>query len=101
MEEQEIALETLEEEAVVQRVQVEQERLVVQEAVLQTMAAVVVEEDTLLRLRRVQIEVDGHEETAIACIWVTDGIDHCRVGFLKRHMLKHAGHFNGVLMQVF
>jgi len=34
---------------------------------------VVVEEDTLLCLRRVQIEVDGHEETAIACIWVTDG----------------------------
>jgi hypothetical protein len=57
----------------------------------------VVEEDTLLRLRRVQIEVDGHEETAIACIWVTDGIDSCRVGFLKRHMLKHAWRFDGAV----
>ena len=31
-----------------------------------SMCGEVVEEDTLLRLRRVQIEVDGHEETAIA-----------------------------------
>ncbi len=60
----------------------------------------VVEEDTLLRLRRVQIEVDGHEETVIACIWVTDGIDRCRVGFLKRHILKHAWPFDGALAQV-
>ena len=41
----------------------------------------VVEEDTLLRLRRVQIEVDGQEETVIACIWVTDRIDCCYIGF--------------------
>ena len=54
------------------------------------MCGEVVEEDTLLRLRRVQIEVDGHEETAIACIWVTDEIDCCRVGFLKRLMRKQS-----------
>ena len=51
---------------------------------------VVVEEDTLLRLRRMQIKVDGHKETAIVCFWVTDEIDCCCVGFLKCHMLKHA-----------
>jgi hypothetical protein len=51
----------------------------------------VVMEDTLLRLRKAQIFVDGKEETAIACYWVTDGIDCCRVGFLKCHMVKHAG----------
>jgi len=50
----------------------------------------VVEEDTLLCLRREQILVDGKEETSIACYWVTNGIDCCRVGFLKRHMVKHA-----------
>jgi hypothetical protein len=60
----------------------------------------VVEEDNLLLLQRVQIEVDGQEETAIACIWVTDGIDHCHVGFLKHHMLKHAWCFDGALAQV-
>jgi hypothetical protein len=31
---------------------------------------------------------------------VTDGIDRCRVGFLKRHMVKHAGQFDGALVQV-
>jgi len=60
----------------------------------------VVEEDTLLRLRKVQILVDGVEETAIACYWVTDGIDRCRVGFLKRHMIKHARRYDGALVQV-
>jgi hypothetical protein len=60
----------------------------------------VVEEDTLLRLRKEQIMVDGVEETAISCYWVTDGIDRCRVGFLKRHMVKHARRFDGALVQV-
>ena len=60
----------------------------------------VVEEDTLLRLRKKQILVDGEEETEIACYWVTDGIDRCRVGFLKRHMVKHARRFDGTLVQV-
>ena len=60
----------------------------------------VVEEDTLLRLRKEQIMVDGVEETAIACYWVTDGIDHCRVGFLKCHMVKHVRRFDGALIQV-
>ena len=41
----------------------------------------VVEEDTLLHLRKEQILVDGQEASAIACYWVTDGIDRCRVGF--------------------
>ncbi len=30
------------------------------------------EEDMFVRLRKVQVLVDGCEETAIACIWVTD-----------------------------
>ena len=60
----------------------------------------VVEEDTLLRLRREQILVDGKEETVIACYWVTDGADRCRVGFLKRHIVNHAWRFDGALVQV-
>ena len=35
----------------------------------------VVEEDILLHPRKEQILVDGQEETAITCYWVTDGID--------------------------
>ncbi len=44
--------------------------------------------------------VEGREEMAIAAVWVTDGIDSCRVGFLERHMVKHAAHYNRALVQV-
>ena len=61
----------------------------------------VLEEDMVVRLRKVQVLVDGGaEETAIACYWVTDGIDCCRVGFLMRHMVKHAYLYDGALAQV-
>ena len=51
----------------------------------------------MVRLRKVQLIVDGKEETAIAAIWVTDGMDRCRVGFLQRHMVKHAARYDGAL----
>ncbi len=60
----------------------------------------VLEEDVVVHLRKVQVVVDGREETAIAAAWVTDGIDRCRVGFLKHHMVHHAACFDGVLVQV-
>ncbi len=60
----------------------------------------VLEEDVVVHLQKVQVVVDGREETAIAAVWVTDGIDHCRVGFLKRHMVHHAARFDGALAQV-
>jgi hypothetical protein len=57
--------------------------------------------DTVVRLRSVQIIVDGGlEQTAIAAYWVTDGIDRCRVGFLPRHCVKHASLFENKLAQV-
>ena len=43
----------------------------------------VLEEDMVVHLRKVQIQAGGGEETAIAVVWVTDGMDHCRVGFLQ------------------
>ena len=66
----------------------------------QVNCGVVLEEDVVVRLRKVQVVIDGREETAIAAIWVTDGIDRCRVGFLKRHMVRHAVRYNGALAQV-
>ena len=60
----------------------------------------VLAEDVVVRLRKVQILVEGMEETAIACYWVTDGIDRCRVGFLMRHMVQHADKYDGALAQV-
>ncbi len=51
-------------------------------------------------LRKVQILVDGRKEMAIAAYWVSDGIDHGRVGFLPCHMVKHAVCYDGALAQV-
>jgi hypothetical protein len=44
----------------------------------------VLEPDVAVRLRKVQLMVEGREETAIAAIWVTDGMDRYRVGFRLR-----------------
>jgi hypothetical protein len=60
----------------------------------------VLAEDVVVRLRKVQILVEGKEETAIAAVWVNDGIDRCRVGFLPRHMVKHAARYDGAVAQV-
>ena len=57
-------------------------------------------EDIVVRLRKIQLMVEGKEETAIAAIWVTDGIDRCRVGFVPRHMVRHAARYDGALAQV-
>lgn len=60
----------------------------------------VLAEDVVVRLRKVQILVEGKEETAIAAVWINDGIDRCRVGFLPRHMVKHAARYDGAVAQV-
>ena len=60
----------------------------------------VLKEDVVVRLRKIQLMVEGKEETAIVAIWVTDGIDRCRVGFLPRHMVRHAARYDGALAQV-
>jgi len=56
--------------------------------------------DTVVRIRKVQVLIDEKEETALACYWVSEGIDRCRVGFLKRHLLKHWKRYDGKLAQV-
>ena len=61
---------------------------------------VVVQKDTLLRFRAVQIDEDGMETTALAAYWVTDGVDRCRVGFLRRHLIPHKDQYDGKLGQV-
>jgi hypothetical protein len=61
----------------------------------------VVEEDVVLRLRKMQIRNSfGQEETAIAAFHVSDEIDQCHVGFLPHHFVPHATSFDGVLVQV-
>ncbi len=60
----------------------------------------VLKEDVVARLRKMQLMVAGKEETAIAAIWVPDGVGRCRVGFVPHHMVKHAARYNGALAQV-
>ncbi len=59
----------------------------------------VLAKDMVVHLWKVQIQVEGWEETAITAYWVMDGVDRCHVGFLPRHMVK-AGCFDGALAQV-
>ena len=51
--------------------------------------------DSLVRFREVQIIVKGKEETALVVYWITDGVDHCHVGFLPRHMVKYKEGYDG------
>jgi len=60
----------------------------------------VLKEDVVVHLRQIQLMVEGKEETAIAAIWVMDGIDRCRVGFVPRHMVRHTARYDGALAQV-
>jgi hypothetical protein len=60
----------------------------------------VLEEGKVVRIRCVQIVKDGKEEAALAVYHVWDGIDSCRVGFLKHHLLKHWKRYDGVLAQI-
>ena len=56
----------------------------------------IIDNDVVAHLRRVQVIMPsknggpGQEVTAVAVYWVTNGIDHCRVGFLPHHMGKYA-----------
>jgi hypothetical protein len=60
----------------------------------------VLKEEVVVRLRTVQLVVDGKEEKAIEMVWVTEGMDRCCVGFLPRHMVRHAARYNGALTHV-
>ena len=60
----------------------------------------VLKEDVVVRLCKLQLMVEGKEETAIAAIWVTNGVDRCRIGFVPRHTMKHTVRYDGALAQV-
>ncbi len=54
--------------------------------------------DVMVHLRKVQIMVEGQEETAIAAVWINDRINRCR--FLPSHMVAHANCYDGAVAQV-
>ena len=60
----------------------------------------VLREDVVVRIRKVQIVVNGKEESALAAYLISDGIDCCRVGFLRRHLLKRCNEYHGRSAQI-
>ena len=44
--------------------------------------------------------INGHEQSAVAVYWVSDGVDQCLVGFLHCHQVKHLNKLEGALCQV-
>ena len=57
-------------------------------------------EDVVLCLRKVQIQINQQEQSAIASFWVSDGIDRCRVGYLPKAYVKNWKQYDGALVQV-
>ena len=60
----------------------------------------VLQEDVVVRLRKVQVVIEEKEETAIAAFWVSDGVDRCRVGYLPKFHVKHWKLLEGAHAQI-
>lgn len=59
-----------------------------------------VQEGTLLRLRMVELCLEGLDEVAIAVHLDDDGKDGCRVGFAPRHLIHHYRGYDGALARI-
>ena len=46
------------------------------------------EEDSLVRLRKHQVYINGHKQSVVGVYWVSDGMDQCLVGYLHRCQVK-------------
>ena len=60
----------------------------------------VLQEDSVVRFRKVQVLIEGKEESAIAAFWVSDGVDRCRVGYLPKFHVTHWKSLEGALAQI-
>ena len=60
----------------------------------------VLQEDLVVHFRKVQVLIDGKEESAIAAFWVSDGVDRCRVGYLPKYHVTHWKSLEGTLAQI-
>ena len=44
--------------------------------------------------------IEGVEQAVMSIFWVTDGVSHCRVGFLLKHFLHRKQAYHGRLTQI-
>ena len=56
--------------------------------------------DAVVSIRDVQIQISDVPELALAAHLVVDGQDTCRVGFLKKNLVKHAFLYSGKLARI-
>ena len=49
----------------------------------------VVIEDVVLHLRKVQVQMNQQEQSAIVAFWVSNGIDCCHIGYLPKAYVKN------------
>lgn len=56
--------------------------------------------DDVVRIREVQIKVNGEEQTALAAYWMMDDVNCCRIGFLPCNLVKHSKRYQGKLAQI-
>jgi hypothetical protein len=60
--------------------------------------------NVVVRFRVVQLERPGDKEQpkayAIAAYHVTEGIDSCKVDFLRRHLLRYKEEYDGCIAQI-
>ena len=60
----------------------------------------VLQEDSVVRFRKVQVLIEGKEESAIAAFWVSDGVDRCRDGYLPKFHVTDWKSLEGALAQI-
>ena len=58
--------------------------------------------DIVVRFRTIQIKREGSDddEPAIGVFHVTDGVNGCMIGFLRRHLLKYRDEYDGRIAQI-
>ena len=56
--------------------------------------------DLLVWFCEVQVVINGVEETGLAVYLISEGIDRCQVGFLRRFLVKHKKKYDGRLAQI-
>ena len=58
------------------------------------------EEDSLVRLQKRQVYINGYEQSGVGVYSVSNGMDRCLVGYLHCHQVKHLNKLEGALCQV-
>ena len=56
--------------------------------------------DSLVHIQSEQMMIEAVEQAVMSIFWVTDGVDHCRVGFLLKHFLHHKPPYDGRLTPI-